>query len=258
MDDINIIIIGAKNNETFNVNIIESYNNPKQANQNDIINLCNIYKNRNINIFCLDNYNDIILYNNNISYINDFFKLGDEKYFNKYAHNIVIEFCNMLDEYFINHDYNKQNDKLLNYIDYKFTWLACGCGWDKGFPINTICTIINDKYYTPIDTKSIDSYINAIISTNKIKENNIEETMKPYSQGIYQSLGTILYRGCEADYSSEDVLLELFKIISPSLSNIELIEFEKFLNKELHWNRLNRNIRVNLTYFIYGNVDIIT
>lgn len=256
MDEINIIIIGGKNNQSFNENDIETFNNPNQAKQSDIFNLNNILNDKKINVYCFDKYNGEYI-QDNVIYFNSFFTLGDTKYLNKNAHNIVIEFCNMLDENFINHENNKQNDKLMNYSDYKFTWIACGCSWDKGFPSHLIYKIVNDKYYTPINAFSINSFLNAIVSSNRIKDNKKDNTMKPYSQGIYQSLGTILYRGCESDYSSENILFELFNIIEPQLSSDEMIEFEKFLNKEIHWNRLTRNIRIKLTSYIYGdNIEL--
>ena len=84
--------------------------------------------------------------------------------------------------------------------------------------------------------------------------------MKPFSQGIYQILGALMWRGDSRDYSSEDVLFELLNILDedvirflPHYDNIK-----KFINKELHWNRLDRETRLSYTKFIYGENIIIT
>lgn len=246
---INIIIVGAKNN----IKNINGLNNPNQAKHRDLLELKKIYKN--INIICLDSYDKTYIIDN-IRYINEFFELGNNKYFDINSHNIIIEFCNMLNENFINHENNNQNDLLMKYSAYKFTWLSCGCGWCNKFPLNLIKIIIDKEYYTPIDINNIDSYIDTIINTSTIISNNIETIMIPYSQGVYQSLGTILYRGGKSFssiYNSENILLELFTILQPPLTEVEMIEFNNFLLKNIHWNNLNIKLRIKITKYIYGN-----
>jgi hypothetical protein len=221
---INIIIIGGKNNieSTYKKNNVLTYNNPYQANHLTLIELINHY--RNINIYNYDMYefeNNYIYNTNNIFYFNELYNLGDTTYIDKNAtHNIIIEFCNILNENDINNDGNDYYDKIIKYNEYNLTWISCGCMWNKGFPINLIKYIIDNKYYTPIDFNSPQSFLDAISNSQRIINENNEDLMKPYSQGVYQMLGTLFWRGYKNNnFKNEKVLYELFNIIDYKFSN---------------------------------------
>lgn len=255
---INIIIIGAKNNidYTYKNNNVLTYNNPFQANHLTLVELINHYKDINIYNYDIYEYYDDYIYNTtNIFYFSDLYKLGDTTFINKNgSHNIIIEFCNILNENYVSNCF-LQGEKMLKYIDCNLTWITCGCMWSDGFPINLIKYIIDNKYYTPVIYNSPQSFLDAISNTQKIINENKQDLMKPYSQGVYQILGTLFWRGNKTnDYQNENVLYELFNIIDYKFSNDEYQKnFNKFLNKEIHWNSLNYNIRKELTYYIYGN-----
>ena len=262
---INIIIIGAKNyNEDYDKDNIETFNNQKQAEYNTLIILKNNLEIKNyiVSITCFDGG-----YVNNISdgpikYINEYFALGDTKYLDKNAHNIFIEYCNLLDEYFVTKSgpFDNQVQNILKYNDFKITFLSCGCSWNLDFPYDLVNIIIKKKYYTPTDVYNADSFLISIGINNNIDEKN-QKIMIPYMQGIYQILGSLMWRGWNDDYSSENVLYDLFNIIDDGYFKLtieEKNELKKFTNKEIHWNALNRNIRCYFTKYIYGSNIIIT
>ena len=68
-----------------------------------------------------------------------------------------------------------------------------------------------------------------------------------------------MLRGFSQDYTSENVLIDLFKIFDQD-NVIILKDYEnikKFINKEIHWNMLPRGTRLDYTIYIYGkNIKI--
>lgn len=254
MSHINLIIIGAHSNENY-----DGYNNPKQADISDLIFFKENMKNKSysVKITCIDPmYNKYESHSSYefIEFKKEMYKLGDTELLSKDSHNIIIEFCNMLDENYINYgENNDQYKNMIKYKDYKLTWISCGCMWNKYFPQKVLETVILSKYYTPI-IQDKDSYDSAIEITQKIKQMPLffQEMMRPYSQGIYQNLGTLYWRGCETDdYKSENILKEVF-------SNIEIPEeMNRFLKNEIHWNMLTRKTREWATQYVYGNNIII-
>jgi len=234
----NIIIIGARNYTiNYDSNNYETWNNKLQA---DYSTLDYLRKQSNHNIICLDNE-----YQTDIEYFRkDNFVLGDVKYLDINAHNIIIEFANLLDENHVVNINNKQNEEVIKYKDYKISWVSCGCEWNQGFPLKTVELIIKNNYLTPIDTNDCKCYLNSIRMNKEFKEKGIAKIMKPFSIGIYRFLGSLIWRGFSEDYSSENVLRELFK------DEANLIEF---INKEKRWNRLSRDIRLHYSNLIYGS-----
>jgi len=241
----NIIIVGARDQE-YNVN------NSSQASHIDLCNLKNIFEN--VTIKCYDP-----LYNNSfdldgIEYIKDLFYINDTNYFKKEAINIIVEFCNLFDENDINNS-KYYNSEIFNY---NIVYLACGCSYDKGFPIECISLIMNTSgIYTPFDNKNIDSYLYSVSIVNNIYNENKEDIMEPYLNGLYHILGTLKWRGYRGDnYKSEHVLRELFTLID--INTIENIndtnkkDLYDFVKNKKHWNKMNWNTRENITKFIYG------
>lgn len=252
---INIIIIGAHQG-------YENNNNPKQADITDLIFFKENMKNisYDISITCIDPMYSKNCCIDSIMFKKEYYRLGDTSLFSLNEHNIVIEFANILDENHINHVGNNQYNDMLKYSEYKFTWISCGCMWDKYFPQKLVETIILNKYYTPI-IHNKESFIYAINITNQIKKLPMyfQETMMPYSQGIYQSLGTLFWRGCASDnYQSENILHEVFKNTQNIPEHLNNEEISNFLLNKIHWNLLSRKTREQATLYIYGNnIDIL-
>ena len=255
MSKVNIVIVGAKSyaNDRNEDNDIELWNNKKQAD------LCVLtaYKfileeNFNVTIKCIDccyKYNTIF---NGIQIIKDTFKSNDTQYLEDDSINIIIEFCNMFNENWCTLNINYYKEDILKYYDYKIALLSCGCSWGKGFVNDAIDNILKYNLVTPFNVLSIESFIVAIEYTSLINEHKINNIMKPYNKGLLQILGTVLYRGYNDHYESEIVLNELFQIIDPPLNNLELKEFNKFINKKIHWNNLNNSIRTKISLYIYN------
>ena len=137
---------------------------------------------------------------------------------------------------------------------YKISYLSCGCCWNNYFPFEQIKLLVEHKLYTPINPFTVDSYFSLINIIHYINENNFVNSVIEFRQGIYQILGTLICRGYSKNYFSENVLLELFTIIELSIFNKqESIEFNKFLNKEIHWTLLPRNIKNKVIFYLYGS-----
>lgn len=258
MNSINIIIIGARNyTSSYLEDNYITWNNPSQA---DHITLCKLKKNlekknNKVNINCIDTcYYDNVK-SLDVNYIKEYFLVGDTYFLDKNAHNIIIEFANILTENHVVYADKKQQTDVLKYIDYKLSWISCGCGWDIDINERMINLIIDNNYVTPIDSNNVSSYLDAIHLKENFVMKNIEVVMAPFSQGIYQILGSLMWRGFSQDYTSENVLVELFKIFDQDnviiLRNYESIL--KFINKEIHWNMLPRGARLDYTIYIYGN-----
>ena len=247
--NINLIIIGAKSSDIEMSDDYTEWNNPNQASYFVLKQL--LLEIKNMKIFCLDGdypKNITCVAQNDIQFIKEYYirSTTDTKYFDINSHNIIIEFCNLLDENWCSSttDYNVYDEK------YNITFVACGCCWDDGFPVDTLKTIIQHKLYTPLDPMNITSYLTSI----SYSKYNVEY-MKPFYKGIYQILGTLMYRGYSQNYKSEDPLRELFKIIDAPLNSSQNDEFKLFLNESIHWNQLSRIIRLLMTKYIY-NIDI--
>lgn len=245
-----LVIIGAckpKNRSSIHEQDIDvtEWNNPNQAGHYTLVMLKQEYPD--IEIICIDPLylNDAFI--NDIKYVKDYFKQVEVvSVLDKKSHNIVIEFCNFYNENWSSDGVGKP------YIDskYKVSWLACGCMWSDGFPKDAFDKIIQDKLYTPFDSTNVDSYLTSIGYTSSIKE----KFMKPFMQGIYQVLGSIMFRGCAAtDYLCEEPLRELFQIVDSPLNYKQQEELQIFINGEKHWNNLSLEIRRNISEFIYGN-----
>jgi hypothetical protein len=233
----------------YNIIIVGAFDNVLQAKHTDLVSLHNCFEIGNCQITCYDVLYDASGEIDNICYKNELFILGDTSCLQKDANNIIIEFCNLLDENAIHHNLN-QHSCLVKYKDYKMTFLACGCGWNQGFPIQCIMHIIQSYIYTPIDALSIDSLLYAISSIEYIYQNQLEHVMQPYLQGIYQVLGTCKWRTNE----SENIMKELFCILGtdiPSLSDIHKDCLQEFINGKKKWNQLPWQFRESISNFIY-------
>jgi hypothetical protein len=263
MKDINIIIIGARNynSATYDNNDYTTWNNYYQAPYDKLYQFKKKLEDKNytVNIFCFDGTYPIAINSEigDISYINNYFNLGNTAYVNKNFHNIFIEFANLLSEYFttVLNNNNTQYEDIMKYKDYKISWVSCGCCWNKGFPDKLLDYIIYNEYFTPVDACSADSFISAIGITQHIADNNITHIMSPFSQGIYQILGSLVWRGDSQNYSPEYVLHDLLTLLNDDV--IKYLPYyddvQKFINKEIHWNMLNRETRLSYTYYIFGN-----
>ena len=159
--NINLIILGAQRTDK-PTKISEDYkewNNPNQANYYVLKQLLSEYEN--MNIFCLDGNYPSHVNNNKIQYMKKYYNVDETKYFDTYAHNIIIEFCNLLDEYWCSSktNYHKYDNK------YNLSFISCGCSWNNGFPIETLRTVIQHKLYTPLDPMDYKSYLTSISYT---------------------------------------------------------------------------------------------
>lgn len=246
--NVNIIIIGGHvGGKESNVN------NPLQADVNHLMEFKKEMMKRsyNVDVTCIDPcYESTGIVDNAIYFVKEFYHLGDTTLLCKNEHNIIIDFCNMLNANHINYGtMNQQYDKMILYKDYKISWISCGCLWNKSFPSMVLQTIIENKYYTPV-LHTVKSFEYAININLNIKEKNIEELMAPYSQAIFDSLGTLLYRGCKSDdFVSENVLRELFMEIGKYFNNDEINDF---IENKIHWNFISRPVRILATEYIYG------
>jgi hypothetical protein len=258
MTKVNIIIIGAKNSdENINIDILNNYkrwNNPKQAYYNDLVNLKYTLNNngyKHVKIFCLDpQYTfETKVREHDIFFIQKYFTVGDTTYCTKSGHNIFIEFSNMLDEYYVTKikDFNDQPECISKYNNYKISWISCGCSWSQSFPSELICSLIKNEIYTPTNIYDHYSYLYAM-NFNKL---NGDPMFKPFSLGLYQILGSLLWRGFKDNYEYEEVL---YKVLEKIISTIDQYEdeFLKFMNHEIHWNELPRNVREFINKYIYG------
>jgi hypothetical protein len=233
----NIIIIGANENEM-------------QASHKDMCLLMNLFEKGHCQIFCYDPLYEKSGIIDDICYKKELFLIGDTHMFEKDAKNIVIEFCNLLDENAIHHNLY-QHMSLLPYKGYNMVFLSCGCDWNKGFPIESIMYIIqNDNIITPIDALSVDSFLYAISSIHYIYQNKLEVCSEPYIKGLYQVLGSLKWRKEESEY----ILRELLQVLGndiPELSEIHRDSLREFVNSEKQWNKLPWQFRESISMFIY-------
>lgn len=242
--NLNLIIIGAQRHDIELSEDYKEWNNTNQASYFVLKQLLSEFKN--MKISCLDGNYPSNIDNDDIRYVKEYYNLPETKYFDIDSHNIIIEFCNLLDENWCS---SKTNHHVYD-EKYNISFVACGCCWNDGFPIDTLKTIIQHKLYTPFDPMNITSYLTSI-SYSVYDTGN----MKPFYQGIYQILGTVMFRGYSQNYTLEEPLRELFNIIDAPLNSSYNNEFKLFLEGSIHWNQLSREIRLLMTKYIY-NIDI--
>lgn len=159
--NINLIILGAQRTDK-PTKISEDYrewNNTNQANYYVLKQLLSVYQN--MKIFCLDGNYPSNVNNNKIQYFKQYYNVEETKYFDINSHNIIIEFCNLLDENWCSSKtyYHKYDDK------YKLSFISCGCCWNNDFPIETLRTVIQHKLYTPLEPMDFNSYLTSISYT---------------------------------------------------------------------------------------------
>jgi hypothetical protein len=189
-----------------------------------------------------------------IQYICDCFYFGDTKHFIKNGHNIIIEFANILDEYFVTK--SSENNRHL-YNDYNITLISCGCAWNKNLPSKLIRTVIENQLYTPIDCYAPSSFIYAS-SVNKIYN---EDLFQPYLQGLYQMLGSCMWRGTKEDnYHYEHVLKDFLEEVLKTDTFEDSVQNDiiRFILSEAHWNELDRKTRKTINEYTYGTLITIT
>lgn len=245
----NILIIGAKD-------CVHNINNVYQAYHIDMCNLKNTYGEQNISITCFDMLYDKSYELDGIQYKKEVYSIDDVRHLKKTCKNVIIEFSNFLDENNINHGiyFNKE------LFDYNIVYLACGCGWNKGFPSECISmSIENQNIHTPFDCNNIDNFLYVISSTHSIYQENKQDIMQPYLKGIYQVMGTLKWRGSQAnEYVSEKVLRELFVLIGTEdmseITDEDSVELKAFVAHQKHWNQIKWSTRENMTKFIFGDI----
>jgi len=242
----NIIIVGAKDVKDHEV--VENWNNKLQASHEDLLNISNDF----VKITCYDPQYAYTISKDDIEYTNELFGL---QMMSKEHFNIIIEFCNMFDENFVNRQYYQY--RLSDYNDYKLAILSCGCGWNKWFPIECVLNIIySDNIFTPTDPYNVDNFLYVISTVQYIYVNKMQECNQPYLLGLYQTMGTLKWRGSESDaYASERVLRELFSLIGTDaydLSDRYREELQAFVRCEKHWNKLPWSLRELMCKYIYG------
>lgn len=250
----NVILVGAKKAELCD-NDARLWNNVEQASHTDLIYLKDLFC---CDVTCYDPGYTESCDMDGITYLKDIFYF-DCDYIKEDKVNVIVEFSNMLDENYINHGLdNAQHNNLMKCRLYKIVVLACGCSWNKGFPIQCISYLYDSKFYTPCDPYYIDNLLYVISCTSFIQslEEEKRDVLYPYRLGLYQCMGTMMWRGCETDgYKSENVMRELFGLIGTDcidgedLQKEELIEF---INGNKHWNTLSWDLRKALSKFVYG------
>lgn len=265
---VNIIIVGAFNycNQDVNIDMLNNYkkwNNPLQACHNDIENLVSSLQDigfKKIRVICIDPlypFNKTDICTKHIHYINEHFRVGDTDFLSKSGHNIIIEFANLLDEYFPSKD-NCQADCMKLYNDYKVSIVSCGCAWQKRFPMELIMKLITEDVYTPTDVSDKYSYLYA----KEFNELYDEPLFQPFCQGLYETLGSLMWRGCrDNNYKYEDVLHNVFTFIDRTKTSFPedvQDDLSRFIKYEVHWNQLQHSTRRYLNEYIYGKNIIIS
>jgi hypothetical protein len=248
---VNIIIVGAKDSKDHTN--VEQWNNPLQASTCDLMTIIKAYTN--VQITCLDFLYPYSATFENIKYINEGYVVGDLNIVQKHSLNIIIEFCNLFDENWINHNGSTKSRyiPLQKYDYYNVVLLSCGCGWDKGFPIDCITYIIQNSLTTKFNPYSVDNLLYTISSIKSISPDN-KSMMYPYISGLYQMMGTFMWRGCtQDDYESEHILRELFSLIGTPEVDEDISEVREFINGKKHWNNMLWATRKRLSTYVYSS-----
>lgn len=237
----------------YNIIVIGAYGNDMQATHEDMCLLLSLFEQTEFKITCYDPLYETSKIMDDIVYAKEFFVLGDVNNMQIHAKNIIIEFCNLLDENEIHHSLY-QHMHLMSYKDYNTVVLACGCSWNRGFPIECIMHIIeNDNIMSPTDALSVDSFLYVISSIQYIYDNKLEYVLEPYLIGLYQIMGTFKWRNSD----SEHVLQELFSIIGsdiPELSDVQKCFLKDFMNGVMQWKELPWSLRETLSHFVYKQI----
>jgi hypothetical protein len=244
-----ILIIGAKDPES-------DMNNTLQAAHDDLLLLKQWQPS--LEIICYDVAYPCTINIDGIQYKNEPYFTGDTDKLCKISMNIIIEFCNALDENFINHSTygNRQYENLMKYSGFNIAILSCGCGWNQGFPVQCVKEVIYNKFITPYDAYSLDNFLYVISVTQTIRNNTTHDYMQPYVKGLYQCMGTLMWRGSQSDeYYSENIIRELFQIVGTDMVSInDVQELEDFIQGAKHWNHLKWSLRKQLNDYIYGGI----
>lgn len=269
---VRLIVIGAfdytnHNNTRDNITIdfinnFKKWNNPSQAKHSNIVNLiCDILCDHpdmsGVDCICIDPMYkfDTLDEDSNIKYVVDHFVFGETKYLLQNGHNIIIEFANILDEYFVTKPPSNHRQQ---YKGYKLTWISCGCAWNHNLPNQLIRTVIENQLYTPTDCYDKQSLIYAS-TINKIYYE--DHLLQPYFQGLYQMLGSFMWRGCKDDnYHYENVVYEFIEEILKTDTFEESVQNDiiKFMLHEAHWNELDRKTRKTINEYVYGTLVTIS
>lgn len=178
------------------------------------------------------------------------FNINDPKFMVKDAHNIIIDFVDLLNENWIAYDMHTERKHLYDvYKDYKFALLACGLYNRDGFPSDAVIEIVKKGYETPREYWSAKGFSDAIRLRNIFKEQGLEKTMKPFMQGVFQVLGTLQFRGIEPNYSSEEPVRELLAI-----RNIIMREpsIKKFVDGEIGYDEIASYAKDKLVGYFEG------
>lgn len=237
----NIIVIGAKSSSD-NSSRIDKWNNDLQAAHFDLVELP-------WNVICMDPMYPYDATLENIRYVSEAYVPGMvDNVLKKDAVNIIIEFCNLFDENWINHDgyIRKRHKDMMIYNDHKVVLLSCGCSWNQGFPRRCIEYILDHGLVTKFNAYSVDDLLYTMSAIQGI---TMKTTMYPYIYGLYQMMGTFMWRGCEKDsYESEGVLRELFGLLE-----IDNDELRDFINGKKHWNQMLWKTRKEMSAIVYGD-----
>lgn len=255
----NIIVVGAKKEAVSGGTDASYWNNPEQAKHSDLVELKTLFE---CDVLCYDLAYPYDKEVDGIKYISNIFYLDGEGLVADRL-NVIIEFNNMLDENYINHgDGNPQQlnlTKLVEMSEFKIAILACGCSWNKGFPLDCISCIYERGFYTPCDAYNVDNLLYVLSCTDCIRTltEKEQEMLYPYQQGVYQVMGTFMWRGCETDnYKSECVLRELFSLISADcmdeINGVKKEDLLDFIHGKKHWNNMQWQMRKALSKFVYG------
>jgi hypothetical protein len=186
------------------------------------------------------------------SIIKGSFDIMDPMYLDKDAHNVVVEFCNLMDENWNGWGQNSDNGLAFynKYKDYKFAYLACGCMWKRGFPSDAVIEIVSKDYQTPRECWSVNAYLDCIQMVEEIKEDGMEEALQSFLKGVYEVMGTLKYRGRPGDWSLEEPIRDLLQMVVIPVEYAGNIE--RFISGDIRYNRLSLDTRMYINTLVYG------
>lgn len=251
---INIVIVGAANwSNGVDPRTIESpveWNNPQQAKFQDLLQLRFVLQGKGhiVTMVCLDlSYRDNTD-NFGVIQLKEAFCVDNPVHLRKDCLNVVVEFCNLLNEEWC---MSFQQPRIGQLKDYRVALVACGCAWDKGFPSSVVGTIVDQELVTPMDPFLVDNYLSLIGQTDAFRSQGILEMMNPFIKGCFMVMGTLLIRGYKGnDYATERVVRELVELTMP----VDAPEVQEFLAGNKPWNYMSRATREALCHYVYGMV----